>query len=226
MRICFIDLPRREYQCCAGPFALPEAAGVWPGREKFNRFLEQKSYRMFGISLPELVVVVVLILVVMGPEKIPDIARTLGKVMREVRRASNMMRDTLMIDEDEYQRNRARRVRQVEREAAEADKLAADSGETVAVVPKRASTLGPMMPGGSLDQIDDEMLTASFEAALSEMYGPADGGLRRVPIAEQRHNDEQSKVLRPVTLPVQGAAPGCRDVHLTVGETSKSEVAG
>ncbi len=195
---------------------------------------------MFGISLPELVVVVVLILVVMGPEKIPDVARTIGKVMREVRRASNLMRDTLMIDEDEYQRNRARRVRQVEREAsndaADANKLAATSGDTIAPVPKRASTLGPMMPGGSLDQVDDEMLTASFETALNEMYGSPDGGVRHVPIAPRRieepqdetsdTDDEQPKpkVLRTVTLAVQSAAPGLRDVHLTVGEVTNSEV--
>src|SRR5690606_35817338 len=88
---------------------------------------------MFGISFPELVIIVVLILVVMGPEKIPDVARTLGKAMREVRRASNLMRDTLMLDEDEYERNRARRIRQAERvsarsiESTETDQAAAES---------------------------------------------------------------------------------------------------
>ncbi len=186
---------------------------------------------MFGISLPELVVVVVLILVVMGPEKIPDVARTIGKVMREVRRASNMMRDTLMIDEDEYQRNRAKRVRQVEREAAldaaDASGPVGESGEPLTSIPKRASTLGPMMPGGSLDQVDDEMLTASFETALSEMYGTAKGGLRHVTIAPkrtERTENASNEACRTVSLAVQGAAPGVRDVHLTVGAASKSEV--
>src|SRR5690606_15501072 len=118
-------------------------------------------------------------------------------------------------------------------DVAGAETPLADSGETKVAVPKRASTLGAMMPGGSLDQVDDEMLTASFEAALSEMYGPTDGGVRHVPIAPQRHdsveNKEQSddqKTRRTVSLPVQGAAPGCRDVHLTVGAPSSSEVLG
>lgn len=192
---------------------------------------------MFGISFPELVVIVVLILVVMGPEKIPDVARTLGKAMREVRRASNLMRDTLMLDEDEYERNRARRIRQAERasarsiESTETDQAAAASdaaGVAEAQSKTKPAEVRPVMsmPGGSLDQVDDEMLTASFEKALQEMYGPADGGLRQVPIPLRRHElvegaeQEVPAALREVTLAVQGAAPGCRDVHLVVGEKS------
>lgn len=181
---------------------------------------------MFGISLPELIVIVVLILVVMGPEKIPDVARTLGKVMREVRRASNLMRDTLMIDEDEFERNRARRVRQVERESEDlAARGSAAELEEPAVL--KDSSVRPMMPGGSLDQVDDEMLTASFEKALEEMYGPAGGRLREVRLAprdleaaasEGENNEKQA--VREVVLAEQAAAPGCRDVHLVVGEKS------
>lgn len=54
---------------------------------------------MFGFSLTEILVVLVLGLVVLGPEKIPEVARTLGKVMREVRKASNLLRDTMMLED-------------------------------------------------------------------------------------------------------------------------------
>ena len=43
---------------------------------------------MFGLGFSELVVILILILLVVGPSKLPDIARGLGKGMREIRRAT------------------------------------------------------------------------------------------------------------------------------------------
>ena len=55
---------------------------------------------MFGMSLSEMGVVLLLVLVVMGPEKIPEAARFMGKMLREVRKASNLLRDAVMIDDE------------------------------------------------------------------------------------------------------------------------------
>ena len=41
---------------------------------------------MCGISGPELIIIVVVALVVLGPERIPELMRSLGKMMREVRK--------------------------------------------------------------------------------------------------------------------------------------------
>lgn len=54
---------------------------------------------MFGLSMTEILVVLVLGLVVLGPEKIPQVAKTLGKALREVRKASNVLRDAMMIED-------------------------------------------------------------------------------------------------------------------------------
>lgn len=59
------------------------------------------------MSLTEILIVVVLVLVVMGPEKIPEMMRWVGRGMREVRRATNLFRDTIMVEgegplEDEF----------------------------------------------------------------------------------------------------------------------------
>ena len=54
---------------------------------------------MFGMGFGEIILVCMVVLVVLGPEKIPDVARTLGKTLREVRRATNMLRDAVMIEE-------------------------------------------------------------------------------------------------------------------------------
>lgn len=56
---------------------------------------------MFGMSMTEIGLILALVLVVVGPEKIPDVARTIGKVIREVRKASNLLRDAVMIEESQ-----------------------------------------------------------------------------------------------------------------------------
>lgn len=44
---------------------------------------------MFGIGAPELIVLFVIALFVLGPERLPGLARDIGKVMSELRRASD-----------------------------------------------------------------------------------------------------------------------------------------
>ncbi len=50
---------------------------------------------MFGIGTPELLVILVVALIVLGPQRLPEIARALGKGLAELRKATSGITDEL-----------------------------------------------------------------------------------------------------------------------------------
>ena len=47
---------------------------------------------MFGVSFPELIVVFLVALLIFGPDKLPELARTIGKFSGQFRRQSDSLR--------------------------------------------------------------------------------------------------------------------------------------
>ena len=53
---------------------------------------------MFGIGMPEMLVILALALIVIGPKKLPDLAKTLGRTMREFKKATSEFKETIQLE--------------------------------------------------------------------------------------------------------------------------------
>ena len=50
---------------------------------------------MFGIGTPELLVILAVALIVIGPKKLPDLAKSLGRALGEFKRATNDLKHSI-----------------------------------------------------------------------------------------------------------------------------------
>ena len=79
---------------------------------------------MFGIGVPELLLILVIGLVVFGPGKLPEVGRAMGKGLREFKKA------TSAITEDEEDSKKIEKIAVKEKdEVASADEQAKKSGK-------------------------------------------------------------------------------------------------
>jgi len=60
---------------------------------------------MFGIGFPEFIVIIIVALIVVGPARLPDLARSLGRSIKELRRMADEFKETIndnLIDEKSW----------------------------------------------------------------------------------------------------------------------------
>jgi TatA/E family protein of Tat protein translocase len=123
------------------------------------------------LSIPHMIVVFIVVLVVFGPQKLPELARGLGKLMAEFRKASTDFKSAF---EEE--------MREMERQALQATRKKA--AETAAASAAAAET------SPALAQVDSGDGQTSSGEALTESRGTED--LVVSPVAESvPHSSEE-----------------------------------
>lgn len=53
---------------------------------------------MFGIGMTEILVILALALIIIGPQKLPELAKTLGKAFGEFKKSVDDLKDSVTID--------------------------------------------------------------------------------------------------------------------------------
>lgn len=53
---------------------------------------------MFGIGLPELLLIMAVGLIVLGPQKLPELAKNLGKMLAEFKKAASSLKEGLDVE--------------------------------------------------------------------------------------------------------------------------------
>ena len=55
---------------------------------------------MFGVGSSELIIILIIALLILGPKEIPRVARTLGRGMREIQRAKDELKKNIEFEDD------------------------------------------------------------------------------------------------------------------------------
>jgi len=55
---------------------------------------------MFGIGMPEMILILAIALIVLGPKKLPDLAKSLGRAMREFKKATTELKESIDVDNE------------------------------------------------------------------------------------------------------------------------------
>ena len=107
---------------------------------------------MFGIGMQEIIVILVLALIVIGPKKLPEVAKALGKGYGEFRRAFEDMRSSINADisADTRAADESEKLRELSDRIPPPLQKPPDSSAGTPAKPEAASgdsEAGPRLPG-------------------------------------------------------------------------------
>ena len=113
---------------------------------------------MLGFGMGEILIIAVVVLIVVGPDKLPQFARSAGRLYGQVRRTADEMRRALVLEADRQDADERYRLMRERRARAEAERAAAEAAN----------------PGVSAQ--DEHLPGAPAPEAEGALEGGAEGG--------------------------------------------------
>jgi TatA/E family protein of Tat protein translocase len=169
---------------------------------------------MFGIGMPELIVILVIALIVIGPSKLPDLARALGKGMAEFKKATQELKDSLDLDEDLKQ--------------AKDDLVDSISGIEKSIKAEIAETEKEKIPKYEEAEKSTEAETAAADKGKGPQHEDAEKSTEAemaVPLEEKppEYGDPETSAQAEIAKPVEEKTPKYRDFDEMIQEYENSK---
>jgi Tat protein translocase TatB subunit len=158
---------------------------------------------MFNIGAPELLLILVVALIVVGPRRLPELGRSLGKGLREIRRAQDEMRKTVQVNLEDTDRPTFPRTphpapadrRDADEPAVSGTDAAAAAASTAGAAPSAVSDVSRTLGRGLAElRRAREEIERSFRVELDRPATPARSPERRPPARDPDATDEPGGV--------------------------------
>ncbi len=88
---------------------------------------------MFGLGIPEILVIFVIALIVFGPKKLPELGRSIGRAMAEFKKASQEFQESMQSEMREVEKTaQIEEVKKIGQEIAKTESEKAPQPDTTA----------------------------------------------------------------------------------------------
>jgi TatA/E family protein of Tat protein translocase len=71
-----------------------------PSGWRIKEIKHREFFHMFGIGMPEMLLILAVALIVIGPKKLPDLAKSIGRALGEFKRATTELKESIDMNED------------------------------------------------------------------------------------------------------------------------------
>ncbi len=141
---------------------------------------------MFGIGLPEMIVILAVALIVVGPDKLPELAKSLAKGVMEMKQAVNQLKSNLVEEEE---------LNEVQKEL----RNTADSLKKIVLDPDSYAVLDKDEGVNDVIEADTEELRPWEKDAVAEPVVESEPVLETVALSEKDDDTSQEPTPRDTT---------------------------